>query len=138
MSARAYPAPSAGDIVWCRFPEAEGIHPGDKARPGLVVDVDVSRTPPRVRVAYGTSRNVDRRASGEFAITPQDGNAFKVTGLAVATKFSFRRTVVLDYTSLWFDLSPGEPLGETPVMGLLHPSLLRRAEQAFMEVHKQR
>jgi len=138
VSLRSYPAPGAGDIVWCRFPEQEGISPSDKPRPALVIDVDESKTPLRVRVAYGTSRNVTRNGPGEFVIKPEDGSAFKASGLSVATKFSFRKVVVLDYTDLWFDLSPGDPPGETPVLGMLHPSLMRRAEQAFNEARRKR
>ena len=131
-----WPAPLAGDIVWCRFPVQEGISPAHKPRPALVIDVDDARSPVRVRVAYGTSRVVGRRGLGEFAIQPSNGNAFKVSGLSVATKFSFRKAVVLDYDELWFDLAPGDPPGETPVLGILHASLMRRAEAAFTEVHR--
>lgn len=132
----AWPAPLAGDIVWCRFPEQEGISPADKPRPALVIDVDDARSPTRVRVVYGTSKSVSRRGLGEFSILPSDGNAFKVSGLSVATRFSFRKAIVLDYTGLWFDLAPGDPPGETPVLGILHASLMRRAEAAFREVHR--
>lgn len=134
MITPSWPAPAAGDIVWCKFPEQEGISPGDKPRPALIVDVDNHRKPARVRVAYGTSKQVARCGRGEFSITPKDGRAFKASGLFVATKFSFRKAVVLDYTNLWFDLAPGDPLGETPVMGMLHPSVTARAAAAFKEM----
>lgn len=87
-----------------------------------------------MRVAYGTSVDVGRRRRGEFAITPADGNAFRAAGLSVPTKFSLRKAVVLDYTELWFDLAPGDPPGETPVMGVLHASLMERASNAFDEM----
>lgn len=133
---RSWPTPCAGDIVWCRFPTQEGIGAGEKPRPALVVDVDASRTPVRLRVAYGTSKFPLRRGLGEFSIAPVDGSAFKASGLFVATRFSFRKAVVLDYTDRWFDLAPGDPVGETPVMGVLHASLLSRAETAFREIHR--
>ena len=82
------------------------------------------------------SKNVARRGPGEFVIAPADGTAFKVSGLSVATKFSFRKAVVLDYTDLWFDLAPGDPPGETPVLGILHASLMGRAGAAFEEIHR--
>lgn len=126
----------AGDIVWCKFPQVEGISPGDKPRPALVVDVDDTRVPVRVRVAYGTSRNVARCGPGEFTIAPKNGSAFKASGFSVPTKFSFRKVVVLEYTELWFDLSPADPPGETPVLGMLHASLMARAGAAFSEIHR--
>jgi hypothetical protein len=126
----SYPAPEPGDIVWCRFPEFEGIHPGPKSRPAFVLAVDDTRKPARVRVAYGTSRGLARVQVWEFVIGPDDGDAYVLSGLSLATKFSLRQVVVLDYTGHWFEPAPGRPPKPTPKLGVLHPSLVRRAQAA--------
>jgi hypothetical protein len=126
----AYPAPEPGDIVWCRFPELDGIPPGPKSRPALVLAVDDARSPARVRVAYGTSRGLTRIQAWEFAIGPDDGEAYLLSGLSMPTKFSLRQVVLLDYTALWFAPAPGRPPKATPRLGVLHPSLVRRAQAA--------
>jgi hypothetical protein len=84
-----------------------------------------------IRVAYGTSQGVRDLHAGEFVIAPADGEAYRVSGLSFATKFDLRRLVDLPYTTEWFQV-PSVPLfGETPKLGLLHPSLMRRAQAAF-------
>jgi len=125
------PVPAPGDVVWCRFPEDEGIRPSPKARPALILAVQDDVSPVRVRVAYGTSRDTGELAPWEFRIGPEDGVAFTASGLALATKFSMRKVVVLDYTDLWFSSAPGRPVGDTPRLGILHPAILPRARSAF-------
>jgi hypothetical protein len=133
MTTVSFPAPDPGDIVWCRFPEMESIRPGPKPRPGLVVSVDDSMSPVRVRVAYGTTQHLDRLGKGDFVITEQDGAAYRATGLAHPTKFQFRKLVVLDYTDLWFAPAPGRPSKPTPKLGFLAAALMKRAAAAFHE-----
>ena len=137
MSPKSFPAPEPGDIVWCRFPQLEGIRPGPKARPALVLSVDDARTPARVRVAYGTSRRTHELAPWEFSISPDDVEAFRMAGLSQATKVSMLAVVILDYTSLWFAVAPGLPLRITPKMGVLHPNRVRHAQQAHEEAQRQ-
>jgi len=69
---RWFPAPRAGDIVWCRFPQDRLPAPGPKPRPALVLRVGEHEGHPLVEVAYGTSRKVDTLYAGEFAILPSD------------------------------------------------------------------
>ena len=128
---KTFPVPSPGDIVWCRFPQVEGIHPGPKPRPALILAVDEQAAPIRVRVAYGTSRGIHDLATWEFRIGPEDGAAFGASGLSLPTKFSMRQVVVLDYTELWFSIAPGQPARATPRLGVLHPALVSRARLAF-------
>ena len=85
-----------------------------------------------VRVAYGTSQKTDRLHAGEFLISPQDGAAYAVSGLAYPTKFDLGRAIELPYNDVWFDVPPRAPFGQTPKLGLLHPSLMRRARAAFV------
>lgn len=126
-----YPPPSPGDIVWCRFPQGELPAPGPKARPALVLRVGETAGKPVVEVAYGTSQKVDTLYAGEFAIGPSDGSAYASAGLSRPTKFDLRRTSELDYNEIWFAVPPGAPCGQTPKLGLLHPSLVRRAKAAY-------
>jgi hypothetical protein len=137
MAGRApgwFSPPSPGDIVWCHFPERGIPGPGPKARPALVLKVGKVDGCPVVVVAYGTSRKIDRLYPGEFVITPAERSAFDASGLSAPTKFIFARTSELDFNDIWFAVPPGAPYGQTPKLGLLHPSLVRRARAAFSAI----
>jgi hypothetical protein len=126
-----FPAPSPGDIVWCRFPQSKLSAPGPKPRPALVLRVGEDRGRPVVEVAYGTSQRVDALYAGEFAITPADHVAYEAAGLSYPTKFDLGETFELDFNTEWFAVPPGAPCGQRPKLGVLHPSLVRRAKAAF-------
>ena len=126
-----FPPPSPGDIVWCRFPQTKLSSPGPKPRPALVLRVGEGDGHPVVEVAYGTSQNVDELHAGEFAITPADRVAYEAAGLSYPTKFDLGDTFELDCNSLWFAVPRGAPWGQKPKLGVLHPSLVRRAKAAF-------
>ena len=129
--ARVFPAPQAGDIVWCRFPHRGILVPGPKPRPALVIDIGRLGDDPAVEVIYGTSRKLDRLYPGEFSIVLEDGDAFAASGLSHPTKFDTARSVFLPYNDDWFFVPAGAPCGQTPRLGVLHPSLVRRAKAAF-------
>lgn len=126
-----FPAPSPGDIVWCRFPQRKRSAPGPKPRPALILRVGEYRGHPIAEVAYGTSQKVDTLYAGEFAIKPSDGAAYEAAGLSYPTKFNLAETFELDFNGEWFAVAPGAPHGQTPKLGILHPSLVRRARAAF-------
>ena len=127
-----WPEPQAGVIVWCRFPDTPALRPGPKPRPALVLIVFDDEAPQfRVRVTYGTSQKVDRLYAGEFRITPQDGAAFRLSGLSFPTKFNLFKVVELPYSTPWFDVPPAAPFGQTPQLGVLHANLMRRATAAW-------
>ena len=127
-----FPAPRPGDIVWCRFPEDKLSAPGPKARPALVLRVGEDAAQHAVvEVAYGTSLKVEPLYAGEFAITPADRAAYEAAGLSYPTKFNLRETFELDFNDEWFDVPAGAPHGQTPKLGVLHPSLMHRAKAAF-------
>jgi PemK-like, MazF-like toxin of type II toxin-antitoxin system len=128
MTARFFALPDAGDIVWCWFTHEEFTKPGPKPRPALVVDVGALRGAPAVEVIYGTSQKLDQLYPGEFAIMPADGGAS--SGLSYPTKFNTQRSVFLPYNDAWFATAPGSPYGQTPKLGVLHPSLLPRVAAA--------
>ena len=130
MAARQYMLPDIGDFVWCRFPLDGFNQPGPKPRPALVVNVGQIRGSPAVEVIYGTSQKLGQLFPSEFAITPADGQAYVLSGLSHATKFDTRRSVFLPYNSDWFALAPGLPFGQSPKLGVLHPSLLARVATA--------
>lgn len=138
MPPSAFPLPVPGDIVYCRFPEEVG-KPGPKPRPGLVTGLgQFSDGTPGVVVAYGTSQRVDELYAGEFAIVPADGEPFRVAGLSFPTKFDLRKRVMLPYTDAWFRVPPKPLFGQTPKMGTLHASLMKRAIAAFEAVQPPR
>ena len=136
MVKRWWAAPEAGEIVWCHFPENKGIKPGLKPRPALVVKVFDDQTPHFiVLVAYGTSQKTDQLRSGEFLISDRETAAYQLAGLSYSTKFSFHSTAELPYSSEWFKVPPGAPNGQTPRLGVLHPSLMQRVRAAWEAVH---
>lgn len=131
MSKAGWSAPNPGELLWCRFPELESIAPSPKSRPALVLSVDDEREPLRLRLAYGTSRRVHEIEPWEVLISPEDPEVFRLSGLALPTKFQFNKIVVLDYTPLWFAPAPGTPRRHHPRLGALHPSLVQGAAQAY-------
>ncbi|MHB8744453.1 MAG: hypothetical protein ACYC9L_15210, partial [Sulfuricaulis sp.] len=120
--------PKPGDIVWCRFPNEKTLRPAPKATPALVCRVGEIASQTAVAIAYGTSQKVDHLFPGEFAIMPADGAAYTVSGLGYPTKFNLARNVELPYNDRWFAVPPGAPFGQQPKLGVLHPSLMRRAQ----------
>lgn len=133
---RWFPAPRAGDIVWCKFPQDKLPKPGPKSRPALVLRVGEAQGHPIVEVAYGTSQKVDSLYAGEFTIVPSDQAAYEAAGLNYATKFNLVETFELDFNDTWFSVAPGAPHGQTPKLGVLHPSLMRRVEAAARAARK--
>jgi len=126
-----WPEPTVGDIVWCHFPD--GIRPRAKPRPALILAI-LNGEPGQafVRVAYGTSQRVMMLYRGEFGILQaQNPAAYKAAGLSYDTKFDLKQQIDLPYTTDWFSVPPAAPHGQTPQLGLLHPSLMRAAEAAF-------
>ena len=133
---RWFAAPRAGDIVWCRFPQRGLPGPGPKPRPALVLRVGEHAGHTVAEVCYGTSQKTDQLHAGEFVITPADDAGFNAAGLSYPTKFNLGETFELDYNDRWFGIAPGTPHGQTPKLGLLHPSLIRRAAAALRAVKK--
>ena len=132
MTSRPWaPRPKAGDIVQCRFPESEVGVPGPKDRPALVVEVEEDpkgESASIVRVAYGTSQDVEQRYAGELTIRATDPKA----GLDRATKFDLGNTVRLSFDAEWFAPSPNRRFGEHPKRGMLNlkDQKLKRTLQA--------
>ena len=132
MAKQWWAAPEAGEIVWCHFPENKGIKPGPKPRPALIIKVFDDQAPRFiVLVAYGTSQKTTQLRSGEFLIADCETAAYQLAGLSYATKFSFHTTVELPYSNEWFKVPPGAPNGQTPKLGVLHPSMMQRARAAW-------
>ena len=130
MTVQWWSEPTAGEIVWCHFPD--NITPRPKPRPALVLAVFDDDTPEfTVRVAYGTSQRTTTLHRGEFSIL-RDRNpvAFQAAGLSYDTKFDLRQAVDLPFTSDWFSVPPAALHGQNPRLGTLHPSLGRAVEAA--------
>ena len=131
MTAPWWAEPTAGEIVWCHFPDS--ITPRPKPRPALVLVVFDDEAPEfTARVAYGTSQRTTTLHRGEFSIL-RDRNpmGFQVAGLSYDTKFDLRQAVDMPYTTEWFLVPPAAPHGQNPLLGTLHPSLVRAVEAAF-------
>lgn len=131
MTAQWWAEPTAGEIVWCYFPD--NITPCPKPRPALVLAVFDDDAPEfTVRVAYGTSQRTTTLHRGEFSIL-RDRNpvAFQAAGLSYDTKFDLRQAVDLPYTTEWFSVPPAARHGQNLRLGTLHPSLVRAVEAAF-------
>ena len=131
MTIQQWAEPTAGEIVWCHFPD--DITPRPKPRPALILMVWDDDAPLfSVRVAYGTSQRTTSLIRGEFAILRErNPAAYAAAGLSYDTKFDLRQAVDLPYTTDWFSVPPAAPHGQNPRLGTLHPSLVRAVEAAF-------
>jgi hypothetical protein len=131
MIQRWWAEPAAGEIVWCRFPD--DIHPRPKPLPALVLVVFDDDAPQfTVRVAYGTSQRTTRLHRGELSILHErNPAAYAAAGLSYDTKFDLKQVLDLTYSTEWFSVPPAAPHGQTPKLGVLHPSLVRAVQAAF-------
>ena len=123
--------PTAGEIVWCRFPD--GITPRPKPRPALILAVFDDDAPHfEVRVAYATSQRATTLRSSEFSILrDRHPAAYEAAGLSYDTKFDLRQAIDLPFTTEWFSVPPAAPYGQSPTLGTLHPSLVRAVQAAL-------
>ena len=128
---RWWPEPTAGDIVWCHFPD--NIHPKPKPRPGLIIlTIDDDEGMIFVSVAYGTSQKTDRLYSGEFRIAKgEHPAAYASAGLSYDTKVDLGRVLDLPFNDAYFSVPFHAPHGQVPKLGTLHPSMVRVAATAF-------
>jgi hypothetical protein len=131
MTSKWRAEPTAGDVLWCHFPD--DIRPRAKPRPALVLAVFDDNAPQfTVRVAYGTSQRTTALRRGEFAILRnKHATAFTAAGLSFDFKFDLKQALDLPYTSDWFSVPPAAPHGQTPKLGTLHPSLVRAVQAAY-------
>jgi hypothetical protein len=115
---RWWPEPTAGEIVWCHFPD--NIHPKPKPRPGLIVSTkEDAEGMIFVSVAYGTSQKTDRLFSGEFRIAQSEQpSAYTSAGLSFDTKFDLRNVVELPFNDAYFSVPPHAPQGQIPKLAL--------------------
>ncbi len=128
---RWWPEPTAGEIVWCHFPD--NIHPKPKPRPGLIISTKVDDEENFfVSVAYGTSQKTNRLYIGEFLISKRDHSAaYASAGLSYDTKFNLKRILELPFNDDYFSVPPLAPYGQIPKLGTLHPSMVKIAAAAF-------
>ena len=128
---RWWPEPTAGDIVWCHFPDQ--INPRPKPRPALILSVFDNGAPEfEVQVAYGTSQKTRTLYRGEFAICRQlNSAAYEAANLSFDTKFNLKQLIDLPFSTEWFSVPPAAPSGQIPKLGVLHPSMVRAVEAAY-------
>lgn len=133
---RWWAPPTAGDIVWCHFPDH--VHPKPKARPGLIVETKEDAAGQIfVTVAYGTSQTTDRLYRGEFLIAQSEHpSAYRSAGLSFDTKFDLGNRLELPFNDDYFSVPPHAPHGQSPKLGILHPSMVRIAGAAFAALRK--
>jgi len=129
---RWWPEPTAGDIVWCHFPDF--INPRPKPRPALILSVFDDDAPQfEVQVAYGTSQKTRALYKGEFAIYREKNiAAFEAANLSFDTKFNLKQLIDLPFSTEWFSVPPAAPNGQAPKLGVLHPSMVRVVEAAYL------
>ena len=137
MTPRWWAEPTAGEIVWCHFPD--DIHPHPKPRPALILAVFDDDAPQfTVRVAYGTSQRTTTLYRGEFAILRDNKpSAYAAAGLSHDTKFDLKQALDLPHSDEWFSVPPAAPHGQNPRLGTLHPSLVHAVQAAFRAVKSQ-
>lgn len=117
--------------MWCHFPD--DVHPRPKPRQALILSVFDDDAPQfTVRVAYGTSQRTTTLYREEFSIL-HDRNpaAYAAAGLSYDTRFNIGQAIDLPYTTEWFSVPPAAPHGQSPGLGVLHPSLVRTVQAAF-------
>ncbi len=131
MTHQWWSEPTAGEIVWCHFPD--DIRPRPKPRPALILAVFDDDAPRfTVRVAYGTSQRTTTLYRGEFAILKaRNPAAYATAGLSYDTKFDLKQVLDLPWSTEWFSVPPAAPHGQIPKLGVLHPSLVRALQAAF-------
>jgi hypothetical protein len=134
----AFPQPTAGDVVLCRFPQnLLKPAPAPKARPAIVLSVYAplpGEACYRVRVCYGT-KNLSRIYPHDCEVTKAQHSAeYHSAGLSYDTKFDMHQALLLPYTSEWF-LVPHRPrFGMTPKIGVMHPATVPRLSRAKRNV----
>lgn len=136
MSPVAFAPASPGDFLWCWFPHDRRLVPAPKPRPALALAVGVHEDDPgqsMIRIAAGTSRKVELHQilAWEFLLHPDDGIAYTDSGLSYPTKFNLRNTLELPLTKTYFGPPPHRPFGDSPKMGVLHPSLIKRLKAVY-------
>ena len=109
-----WPEPTAGEIVWCHFPD--NIKPRPKSRPALILVVFDDDAPQfHIQVAYGTSPRTTAIRAGEFTILrTRNPAAYEAAGLRYDTKFDLKQGIDLPYTIEWFSVPPAAPHGQIP------------------------
>jgi len=113
--------------------------PRSKPRPAFVVSmVKAEDGTDGVTVAYATSQKTDSLFTGEFLISPSDGESFRLAGLSYPTKFDLARTHTLPYTDEWFRVPPNPRYGETPKIGVVSGRLANRIRAAWTHLQSSR
>lgn len=97
MMLRWWDEPTAGEIVWCHFPDNVSPHP--KPRPALILAVFDDDVPQfHVRVACGTSQRTTTVHRGEFSILRErNPAAFAAAELGFDTRFDLQQALDLPY-----------------------------------------
>lgn len=85
-----------------------------------------------VSVVYGTSQNVTRLKTGEFAIMKaKHPAAYALAGVAYDTKFDFKVVVDLAWSDRYFRVLPKNRHTNNPKIGTLHATVLHTVEAAY-------
>jgi hypothetical protein len=62
-------------------------------------------------------------------------SAFQLLGLSFDTKFSFRNSVELDFSSQWFKMLSAAASAQTPKIGILHSAYAKAACAAYLTIY---
>jgi len=72
-----------------------------------------------------------RCTGGSSILRNRNPAAYTAAGLSYDTKFDLRQALDLPHSTDWFSVPPAAPQGQTPKLGVLHPSLVRAVQAAF-------
>ncbi len=117
---RWWDGPTAGDIVWCHFPD--DVHPRPKSRPALVMSAFDDDEPHfTVRVGYGTSQHTTTLHRGEFSILRErHPAAYAAAGLSHDKRFDLKQALDLPYCTDFRCRQP-PPTGRRRSLGCCPP-----------------
>lgn len=116
--------PQVGDVGRFWFPEWPSPHPGPKARPCLIMDIEVREGNTYVKIAYGTSQRTQALNRGEFNVLASEKTEWSACN-DKDTKFVLRNTDWFPLDERWF----------VDVVGHIRtPGLIRKLRTAAGEV----
>jgi hypothetical protein len=109
------------DILYCNFPYKPDAN-GNNYHPHYVIVTDIGihndTNEIMLKVAYGTSKKIDKIYKNEILISEQQVKYFNNTGLSKSTKFDFANVLSLEYNITNF-IIPTNSSKTTPKVGNL-------------------
>lgn len=80
---------NVGDVVYCAFPMEEG---GELPHYCLVIAVNTDQAGTRIRVAYGSSKQVSASGHRDWEVVATKADEINACGLRKPTRFDLKKT----------------------------------------------